>query len=347
MITPGAGNLLEADVEALVNTVNCVGVMGKGIALQFKQAYPANFAAYQKACHTGAVKIGEVFTVPTQSFANPTLKYIINFPTKQHWKGKSRIEDIESGLVSLIEEIRRLNIRSIALPPLGCGNGGLDWNAVRSRIEAAFADIPDVQALAFAPGNSPEPDALQIGTATPRLTKARALVLSLMKIWPFPEYRFSCLEMQKLAYFLQEVGEKSLHLAFVKAQYGPYAHNLKFVLQALEGHYLKGYGDGSQEAQMYLLPNAAKETSDFLASDAASQIYLKRVAQIIEGFEDPWGLELLATVHWAIKNDIRIVADPDEVIQAVHQWNERKSRVFKAEDVRMAWTHLSEVDALP
>ena len=347
MITFGSGNLLEAEVEALVNTVNCVGAMGKGIALQFKMAYSANFAAYEKACRAGDVKLGRMFTVPTESLTNPALKYIINFPTKQHWKGKSRLEDVANGLTALTEEIKRLNIHSIALPPLGCGNGGLDWNAVRPRIEAAFAALPDVQVLLFAPGNNPEPDTLKVGAAKPRLTKARALVLSLMKIWPFPEYRFSLLEMQKMAYFLQEVGEKSLRLTFIKEQYGPYAENLNFVLQALEGHYIKGYGDRSREAQMYLLHEAAKEAAEFLISDAASQIYLKRVAQIIEGFEDPWGLELLATVHWTIKNDIRIVDNQDEVIRAVHLWNARKSKVFTAEDVRMAWSHLNEINALP
>ncbi len=136
MIEEARGNLLEADVEAVVNTVNCVGYMGKGIALQFKQAFPENFKAYQRACKADQVQPGRMFVFETGMMVNP--KYIINFPTKRHWRGKSRIDDIEAGLLALAKEVQRLAIRSIAIPPLGCGNGGLDWSEVRPRIEQAM-----------------------------------------------------------------------------------------------------------------------------------------------------------------------------------------------------------------
>ena len=136
MIQITAGNLLEAQVDALVNTVNCVGFMGKGIALQFKQAFPENFTAYEKACHDGEVRPGHMFIYETRAVVGP--KYIINFPTKRHWKGKSKMEDIESGLKALIADVERLGIKSIAVPPLGCGLGGLNWSDVRPRIEKAF-----------------------------------------------------------------------------------------------------------------------------------------------------------------------------------------------------------------
>jgi O-acetyl-ADP-ribose deacetylase (regulator of RNase III) len=142
MIEEAKGNLLEADAEALVNTVNTVGHMGKGIALQFKQAYPENFLAYARAVKRGEVRAGRMFVVPTGFVTNP--RYIINFPTKRHWRGRSRIEDIEAGLEALVGEIRRLGIRSIAVPPLGCGNGGLDWRDVEPRIKRALAELPDV-----------------------------------------------------------------------------------------------------------------------------------------------------------------------------------------------------------
>ncbi|MBZ0258634.1 macro domain-containing protein, partial [bacterium] len=128
MIEFATGNLLKADAEALVNTVNCVGFMGKGIALQFKQAFPENFKSYERACKKGEVKIGEIFVHDQHSMINP--KYIFNFPTKNHWKGKSKIEDIKSGLDSLVKNIKRFGIKSIAIPPLGCGLGGLEWNEV-------------------------------------------------------------------------------------------------------------------------------------------------------------------------------------------------------------------------
>ena len=129
MVELVTGNLLQADVEALVNTVNTVGAMGKGIALQFKQAYPANFEAYRKAVARGDVQPGRMFVFETGLLTNPRI--IVNFPTKRHWRGGSRIEDIDAGLQDLAHVIVTRGIRSIAIPPLGCGNGGLDWGEVR------------------------------------------------------------------------------------------------------------------------------------------------------------------------------------------------------------------------
>ena len=149
MIELAQGNLLEADAEALVNTVNCVGFMGKGIALQFKQAWPENFRAYERACHTHEVQPGKMFVVPTGRMMNP--KYIVNFPTKRHWRGASRIEDIRAGLKALVQEVKRLGIQSIAVPPLGCGNGWLNWWEVRPMIEQALQAVPDVRVLLFEP----------------------------------------------------------------------------------------------------------------------------------------------------------------------------------------------------
>lgn len=143
------GNLLEEDAEAIVNTVNCVGVMGKGIALQFKQAFPENFQQYKKACNAKEVQPGRMFTVPTGKLFNP--KYIINFPTKRHWRDKSKIEDIQTGLKALVAEVQQLGITSIAIPALGCGNGGLDWVEVKPLIESAFVELPEVRAMIFEP----------------------------------------------------------------------------------------------------------------------------------------------------------------------------------------------------
>jgi O-acetyl-ADP-ribose deacetylase (regulator of RNase III) len=147
MIEFKQGNLLKEEAESLVNTVNCVGVMGKGIALQFKQAFPENFRQYEKACRAGEVRPGRMFTVHISNLFYP--KYIINFPTKRHWKDKSKIEDIKSGLVALAKEVQQLSITSIAIPPLGCGNGGLDWAEVKLLIKSAFAQLPDVQVVIF------------------------------------------------------------------------------------------------------------------------------------------------------------------------------------------------------
>lgn len=149
MIEYREGNLLEDNVEALVNTVNCVGVMGKGIALQFKVAFPSNYDQYVQACRAHEVKPGRMFIVRNDSLLNP--KYIINFPTKQHWKQKSNIRYIREGLRSLVQTVTSLGITSIAIPPLGCGYGGLAWDEVRPMIEEAFADLENVVVHLYVP----------------------------------------------------------------------------------------------------------------------------------------------------------------------------------------------------
>jgi O-acetyl-ADP-ribose deacetylase (regulator of RNase III) len=153
MIEYTSGDILKCEADALVNTVNCVGVMGRGLALQFKNVYPDNFKAYMAACKREAVRPGRMFVYETGHLMSP--RFIINFPTKRHWRDKSRIEDIESGLADLAKVIRDLELRSVAVPPLGCGLGGLDWNDVRSHIERALGNLADVQVLVFEPNGAP------------------------------------------------------------------------------------------------------------------------------------------------------------------------------------------------
>jgi O-acetyl-ADP-ribose deacetylase (regulator of RNase III) len=153
MIELTHGDILQSEAEALVNAVNCVGVMGRGLALQFKRAFPANFAAYAAACKRGEVQPGRMHIVETGQRTSRRL--VVNFPTKRHWKDKSRIEDIDAGLDALIADVKRLGIKSIAVPPLGCGLGGLDWADVRPRIERSFAGLPEVRVLVYEPSVSP------------------------------------------------------------------------------------------------------------------------------------------------------------------------------------------------
>jgi O-acetyl-ADP-ribose deacetylase (regulator of RNase III) len=338
------GNLLKADVEALVNTVNCVGVMGKGIALQFKQAFRDNFQAYASACREGKVKPGCMFTFPTSRMINP--KYIINFPTKRHWKEKSKLEYIEQGLNALVAEVRRLGIKTIAIPPLGCGYGGLRWPEVRNLIETAFDQLPDVQLLLFEPKGTPQAESMPIDSPKPSLTRARALLIKLLEQYAIPGYHLSLLEIQKLAYFLQVAGEP-LRLNYVKHKYGPYAENLNFVLQLLEGHYIRGYGDRSVRASIRLLNSAGEEASRFLVDNQEAFRRLERVGQLIECFETPYGMELLSSVHWVASAGDEPSQTAEQAVDRIFAWNAHKRKTFKVSHVHKAWQRLVEQNWLP
>jgi O-acetyl-ADP-ribose deacetylase (regulator of RNase III) len=338
MIKLAKGNLLKADAEALVNTVNCVGHMGKGIALQFKKAFPDNFKSYERVCKANEMRPGKMFIYDTGNIWNP--RYIINFPTKRHWRGKSRLEDIKSGLKALVEDVRKLNISSIAVPPLGCGLGGLHWDTVRSLIEDAFSSLPDVQVLLFEPVGTPDARSMPIRTQKPKMTIARALFIKLMKQYTEFAYRLTLLEIQKLAYFLQESGEP-LKLKYEEGIYGPYAHNLNKVLEVLEGHYIRGYGDTQKpDVEIELLPHASETADNFLTTHQDSLRRLKKVADLIEGYETPYGMELLSSVHWLAHHAHDPIKDANEAVMKIHQWNERKRKMFSEEHIRIVWNHL-------
>jgi O-acetyl-ADP-ribose deacetylase (regulator of RNase III) len=337
MIYKAEGDLLGTDAEALVNTVNTVGVMGKGIALQFKLAFPDNYMAYEAACRRGEVELGKMFVFHRQS-SNP--RVIINFPTKKHWRGKSRIGDIDAGLRALIGVVKKEKISSIAVPPLGCGNGGLDWDDVRPRIERAFAEVPTVTVQLFHPEGAPKADEMKIATKRPAMTSGRAVILELLSRYTLPGYRLSLLEIQKLAYFLQEAGE-ALKLNFQKQRYGPYAENLHFVLQRMEGHFVRGYGDRSRDVSLELFPDAVHEAEQFLSEESNSLERLARVAKLIEGYETPYGLELLSTVHWVAAHERpEARTDPQAAISAVVSWNEHKRKTFTPGRITAAWNRL-------
>lgn len=335
MIEFKTGDILQADAEALVNTVNCVGIMGRGIALQFKNAFPANFKAYEAACAREEVQPGKMFVFETGTFTNP--KYIINFPTKRHWRGKSRIEDIESGLKALVEEIRARGIRSVAIPPLGSGLGGLDWTDVRSRIVEALRGLNDLQVIVFEPNSAPvETKSREV----PTMTAGRAALVVLMHRYlgglmdPF----VTLLEVHKLMYFMQEAGEP-LRLQYTKAPYGPYAENLRHVLRAVEGHLVSGYADGGDapDKQLELVPGAVKDAEAFLTETGVTRERFDRVGKLVEGFETPFGLELLSSVHWVASREN--VRSAEDAVSKVYAWNERKKR-FSPRQIGIAFETL-------
>lgn len=340
MITYKIGDIFKEEADAIVNTVNCVGVMGRGIALQFKKRFPENFKAYESACKHKEVVPGKMFVHATGSLIGP--KYVINFPTKRHWRGASHMEDIVSGLQDLVAVITDLNIKSIALPPLGCGLGGLDWNKVQVCIESALSQLSEVKVIVFEPKGSPEAEKMVKNQKIPNMTPGRAALVELIHRYlaglldPF----VSLLEVHKLMYFLQESGEP-LRLKFQKHLYGPYAENLRHVLNTVEGHLLSGYADGGDrpDKELKLLPGAYEDASKFIQKHPQTKQHFAKVSDLVEGFESPFGMELLATVHWVVTKEN--AKAKEQVITKVHQWNERK-RQFTPRQIELAYDILSK-----
>ena len=339
MISLTTGNILEAQADALVNTVNCVGIMGRGIALQFKNTYPRNFRLYEAACKRNEVQPGRMFVTETGEIAP---RFIINFPTKRHWKGKSRMEDVEAGLIDLVRVVQELGIRSIAIPPLGAGLGGLEWSDVRPRIEAAIAGLSAVETTIYEPAGTPDLAAIARNKKVPNMTAGRAALVGLMQRYlnglmdPF----VTLLEAQKLMFFMQEAGE-GLRLEYEKGHYGPYSAKLGHVFKNIEGHLVSGYADGGDDPtkQLPIIPGAFEQAESFLADRTETRQRFDRVADLVAGFETPYGLELLATVYWVARMESAHTFE--DVVSGVHRWSVRK-RQFTHEQIAVALDTLQD-----
>lgn len=344
MITYQTGNILHDQADAIVNTVNTVGVMGKGLALQFKKAFPDNFKVYKKACDDKSLETGAVLSVSLNSVSAPF--YIVNFPTKAHWRGNSKLEYIEQGLESLKEEVKRLGLKSVAIPALGSGLGGLDWQQVDQLIQQSLAELSEVEWRVYPPQAAPKAEAMPDKTKRPVMTQGRAAVLGLAERYVSTGfgYRLSLLEVQKLVYFLVAAGEPMDKVVFQKHHYGPYADVLRHVLNRMEGHFISGYADGQNkpETPIEIKDDAAKEALAYLEQHADTKERFDRVAKLIEGFESQNGMELLSTVHWVATNDFN--GEPfteDDLVKQVHAWNPRKAEM-KRSHILAALSRLSE-----
>lgn len=342
------GDLLKEQTEAIINTVNCVGVMGKGIALQFKQRWPDNYAAYEDACKRKAVQTGKMFVYELGALA-PKPHYIINFPTKNHWKERSKYEYIDEGLQDLVKVIRELGISSIAVPPLGCGNGGLDWNIVRKKIEDAFYPLGNkVTVHLYEPTGAPRAQNMVAKTQKPNMTLPRAVLLKLLSIYKELDYSLSSIEVQKLAYFGFITGDIP-KLRYAKGKYGPFADNLRHTLNDLNGHYIKGVGDHDKiKSEISLAENAVSEADAELEGSADVLDNIRKISELIDGFETPYGMELLATVHWVATHD-PFAKDVRSAIDAIYNWEqskpdwtERKKAVMNEHHIGIAWRRLAD-----
>ena len=333
------GNLLEAETEALVNTVNTVGVMGKGIALQFKNRFPHNYKVYTEACKNQTFTIGQVLVVQEGDLMQR--KFIVNFPTKAHWKGASKIEYISSGLIALKNSILKHNIQSIAIPPYVCGIGGLDWAQVKTRMVNELSDL-NVRILIYEP-NDQIKQILQKEemNKSATLTPARAMLLYLLFSYEQMGEPSSLFVANKLAFFLQSRGEK-LRLKFEAHHYGPYSVQLNHVLQYLNGVYLKGLEQNVAEAFEPLTLNYDKydEVEAFVDTQLShmQKERLKDVLKIIHRFESSLSIELLSSVSYIMQEEG--TTDYELVKNRIASWNARKSNLFKDHHIKIAYDHL-------
>ncbi|NKY49719.1 macro domain-containing protein [Nocardia vermiculata] len=322
--------------------------MGKGIALQFKRAYPEMYKAYSAAAKAGELQIGAMHVWETGALAGP--RVIINFPTKRHWRSPSTLDDVAAGLPALVEALHKYSITSVAIPPLGCGNGGLDWRDVAPLMWQALSPLADtIDIRIYPPEGAPAASEMTDRTNVPKMTAARAAVIRLLQV--YEEYSFhppSLIEVQKLAYFLQGAGQ-NLRLDFSKGTYGPYADALRKSLRNMEGHYIEGFGDGSAkvpEAEPISVKNSAELQAAHVLDDAPeTAARVGRVIELADGFTSMYGLELLATVHWTVTREHATTSD--EVFNKIQSWTPRKAALFTRQHVDTALTHLTALEWLP
>lgn len=319
----------------------------------FKERFPKNMHAYAKACKAGEVVTGKMFVTETHELMGP--RWIINFPTKQHWREKSQMVWVDDGLIDLRRFMTENQVKSIAIPPLGAGNGGLAWNDVKAKIEKALGDLSDVEIFVFEPTSKYQNVAKNTGVN--QLTPARALVAELVRRYWILGMECSLLEIQKLAWFLQRVIvakglRNELNLNFEANHYGPYALNLQHLLNALDGSYLKSekripdsdpldiiaFNDAKkQQVEAYL----NSEGKDFLPA-------LEKACEVIDGFESPFGMELLSTVDWLLEKEgcvptLESIKNGLAKWPAGNQWADRKLGLFDDKSLQIAINRLRAV----
>ncbi len=347
MIRYTEGNLLESGAEALVNTVNTVGVMGKGIALMFKERFPDNYRRYRTACKDGELRVGRLFITEPNELGGP--RWVVNFPTKQDWRAPSRIEWVREGLVELRRFLNEHQVRSVAIPPLGAGNGGLEWTSVRAEIECAMEGLVGIDVIVYQPSARYQNVSKRSGVLT--LTPARALVTELVRRYSVLGFECSLLEIQKLAWLLERAIRlrdlpDPLDLRFVADRYGPYAHRLDRLLDSLDGSYLhcgKRLADAGPQDAIWVEPNQRQRLAAYLAGSEAAPYRdaLEQVATVIDGFQSPFGLELLATVDWLVTRE-DVAPEVKAVRASLAHWpagvayGERKSRLFDERVIGLA-----------
>lgn len=318
------GNILDSEAQALVNTVNTVGVMGKGIALQFKKAFLNNFKAYEEACKRKEIKVGKLFVTRDRNL-NTGEKIIINFPTKTDWQKPSEYSYIEDGLNDLISVIKDYEIKSIAIPPLGSGNGGLEWERVKKMIDEKLNSI-DIEIFVFEPTSQ---IIEQLKKERVRLTDARALLLYVLyDLVKNGEYA-SEFSSEKVCYFLQKFGaEKYFNLKYEPNFYGPYSGKVRFVLNVLNGSYLMGFSDMSKKPfePLTLISDGYEDVKKHVESKPELIDIAKNTICFLNGFYSDFALELLSSIDYIVTKQRTF--DREFVSNKLDEWSTRKRSLF-------------------
>ena len=335
------GNIIKCETEAIVNSVNTQGIMGKGIALAFKNAYPDNFKIYEKACKEGTIDIGKLLITETGELFP---KYIINFPTKKHWRNPSKYEYIEKGLKDLKKLIREYKIQSISIPPLGAGNGRLKWQIIKEMIIDSLKEFSNnLEILIFEPGYNDQniPEEKQI-----ELTPARALFVYLLKNYQILGYQINLLVAQKIAYFMQRFGE-NLRLNYEKGTYGPYSNNLNHLLKLINNAYIRyNQNDNSPMTNVEIISEKYPQVFEYYHSNISEEQKERatKLLKFIEDFESPYGLELLATIDFISTETGK--KDISEIENEISHWTTRKREIMKPKHIQLAYERLREYNLI-
>lgn len=334
------GDMFSEPVEAIVNTVNCVGVMGKGVALEFKHRWPDNFKAYKRLCDDKKLSTGQMFVFDNNDFLDGGKhRYLINFPTKQHWRSRSKIEYVQDGLIDFVHQIRELGIKSVALPPLGCGNGGLDWAEVRPLIETALDALRDVHFVIFVPAAEQSAQTEQSHVPNDLTTARASMMVAFAELEKFFGGHLTRLTAQKITYFLQVLGV-DFGLKFAKHRYGPYSETLHDAFKAMEAkNYIYGYT--SEERRVVVTPGTYAAADAFLGERRTDlSAVIEKLSLLVEGYESPYAMELLASVHFL--SVAEGTTTQPEMSWALEAWNDHKRASFPEPAVSAALERLKE-----
>ncbi|MGF1769615.1 macro domain-containing protein [Enterovibrio makurazakiensis] len=339
MIKYVKGDLFTDSADALVNTVNTVGVMGKGLAFQFKNIYPDNFEAYKLACKAKELRTGKMFVFEIKS-SSPS-RYVINFPTKEHWRGKSKIEYIENGLQDLVVVARQLSLKSVAIPALGAGLGGLPWSQVERQIKEILSSENSVEWRIYSPTGECK------AQEKSQMTTGRAILLHAIDsyIRTTKKGKASELEVQAFVFMLSRKGIKLEGLIFDQFRDTPYSEVLHSYLKKVDGEflYLSGASNSPNKTLITIEKKSFIDLKPYVDKKPEYKNIIKNSLAALSGYEGQEGLALLSTSLWLANKQSELGSNySDEQLADLILDNMPNARAYSKGMVKGAIKRLSE-----